>query len=55
MRRKLIALTFALGTAAAALGLLNPRPAEAACSGFLVCCSPNLCYCCPRPCPIQCP
>ena len=55
MRRKLIALTFALGTAAAALGLFDPRPAEAACSGFLVCCSPTLCYCCPRPCPIQCP
>lgn len=57
MRRKLIALSFALGVTAAALGLFTPRPAEAAphCNGFLVCCDPTHCYCCIKPCPIQCP
>jgi hypothetical protein len=57
MRRKLIALSFALGATAAAMGLFSPRPAEAAptCNGYLVCCSPDRCYCCIRPCSIQCP
>ena len=56
MKKKLIALAFALGAAAAALGLFSPRPAEAACHGFQVCCSPTgPCYCCSRPCAIQCP
>lgn len=56
MRKKLIALSFALTAAAAALGLFSPQRAEAACHGFQVCC-PGVptCYCCPRPCPIQCP
>lgn len=57
MRKKLIALAFALTAAAAALGVFSPKPAEAAsCKGFLVCCpGTSVCYCCLRPCPIQCP
>ena len=57
MHKKLIALTFTLGAAAAALGLFTPKPSEAAkCNGFLVCCSPTgPCYCCSHPCSIQCP
>ncbi|HEX9940994.1 MAG TPA: hypothetical protein VGG03_03175 [Thermoanaerobaculia bacterium] len=57
MRKKLIALSFALTAAAAALGLFSPRPAEAVhCNGILVCCPDGGgCRCCSRPCPIQCP
>jgi hypothetical protein len=56
MRKKLIALAFAL-VAVAALGLFSPRPSEAAhCNGILVCCPDSgFCRCCSRPCPIQCP
>jgi hypothetical protein len=55
MRKKLIALAFAL-TAAAAAQLLSVAPSEAAaCSGILVCCPDGPCRCCVRPCPIQCP
>jgi hypothetical protein len=57
MRKKLIALSFALAAAATALGVFAPKPAEAAgtCT-FRVCC-PGVptCYCCPHPCSIQCP
>jgi hypothetical protein len=54
MRKKLIALAFALTAAAAALGLFSPRPAQAAtCHGFLSCCD-GRCVCCPRPCPPAC-
>ena len=56
MRKKLIALAFALTAAAAALGVFSPKPAEAACHGFLVCCpDTGRCFCCAHPCPIQCP
>lgn len=57
MRRKLIALLFALAATAGALGLFTPKPSEAAhCNGILVCCpDTNRCVCCSRPCPIQCP
>jgi len=56
MPRKLITLLFALMATAGAL-LLTPKPSEAAhCNGFLVCCpDTGQCYCCIRPCPIQCP
>ena len=57
MRKKLIALSFALA-AAATVSLFSAPPSEAArCNGYLVCCSPEgPCYCCsPRPCAIQCP
>jgi hypothetical protein len=54
MRKKLIALTFALTAAAAALGVFSPKPAEAAtCNGFLSCCD-GICHCCSRPCPPAC-
>jgi hypothetical protein len=56
MRKKMIALAFALTAAAAAQGFFAPKPVEAACNGFLVCCpDTNFCRCCSRPCPIQCP
>jgi hypothetical protein len=57
MRKKLIALSFALAAAAAASLFSAPSSEAAACNGYLVCCSPTgPCYCCsPRPCPIQCP
>ena len=57
MRRKLIALSFALGAVAAAQGLVSIPRSEAAraCNGFLVCCPDGSCRCCTRPCPIQCP
>jgi len=57
MRRKLITLLFALIATAGALGLFTPKPSEAAhCNGILVCCpDTNRCFCCVRPCPIQCP
>ena len=56
MRRKQIALSFALAATAAALGLFSAAPSQAAqCKGFLVCCDTGQCYCCLRPCPIQCP
>lgn len=45
MRKKLIALAFALTAAAAALGVFSPKPAEAAC--FLVCCpGTSICQSC---------
>lgn len=58
MRRKLIALSFALAAIAAAQGLFSTPRTEAAkaCNGILVCCPDGGgCRCCPRPCPIQCP
>jgi hypothetical protein len=54
MRKKLILLTLALATAAAAL--TPARPAVAAggtCHGFLSCCD-GICHCCSRPCPPAC-
>ncbi len=51
MRKKLIALAFALTASAAALGLFSPKTAEAAC--FLSCCD-GVCHCCSRPCPPAC-
>jgi hypothetical protein len=56
MRKKLIALSFALAAVAAAQGLLAPRPVEAGTCTFKVCC-PGVptCYCCSHPCSIQCP
>jgi hypothetical protein len=56
MRKKLVQLILALAALAAAT-LSSVPPAEAArCNGFLVCCSPEgPCYCCIKPCPIQCP
>ncbi|HEV8581845.1 MAG TPA: hypothetical protein VGX68_22475 [Thermoanaerobaculia bacterium] len=57
MRRKLAALLFVLIATAAGLGLFTAKPAQAVhCNGFLVCCpDTNRCYCCLKPCPIQCP
>jgi hypothetical protein len=56
MRRKLIVLLLALAAAAGSLGLFTPKSSEAAhCTGFLICCDTGQCYCCPRPCSIQCP
>jgi hypothetical protein len=57
MRRKLIALSFALVAVAAAQGLTSIPRSEAAraCNGILVCCPDGGCRCCSRPCPIQCP
>jgi hypothetical protein len=54
VRKKLIALSIAL--AAAGFALATPQPSQALhCNGFLVCCDNGTCYCCSRPCPIQCP
>jgi hypothetical protein len=52
MRKKLIALSFALAATAAAFPV---RSAEAAktCNGFLSCCD-GICHCCSRPCPPAC-
>lgn len=55
MRKKLIALTFAIAAALLALSLPRPAAADSKCNGFLVCCPGGPCYCCIRPCPIQCP
>jgi hypothetical protein len=56
MRKKLIALLFALAATAGALGLFTPKPAAAIhCNGFLVCCPDGGCHCCIKPCSIQCP
>jgi len=57
MRRKIIALSFALAAVAAAQGWVSTPRIEAAkaCSGILVCCPDGGCRCCSRPCPIQCP
>jgi hypothetical protein len=54
MRKKLIALSFALTAAAAALGLFSPKPAEAACRGTLICCPNQPCFCCKNPCLVVC-
>lgn len=55
MRKKLIALSFALAAAAVASGLFQPQPAEAACKR--ICCPDGPCItCCQAPCPtIVCP
>jgi hypothetical protein len=54
MRKKLIALAFALGAGWYALSA--PTPAAAGqCNGFQVCCPDGPCYCCIRPCSPQCP
>jgi hypothetical protein len=55
MRRKLIALLFALVAAAVAQGLFSTPSSEAASCPHLVCCPKGPCYCCPYPCLIQCP
>jgi hypothetical protein len=57
VRRKLIALAFALAAVAAAQGLIATPRTEAAkaCNGFLVCCPDGGCHCCIKPCSIQCP
>ena len=53
MRKKLILLTLALSTTAAA-ALIPVRSAEAkVCNGFLSCCD-GICHCCSRPCPPAC-
>jgi len=54
MRKKLIALSFALAAAAAALGLFSPKPAEAACRGTVICCPGQPCFCCANPCLVVC-
>jgi hypothetical protein len=55
VRKKLIALAFALTASAAALGLFSPRPVEAAtCRGTLICCPNQPCFCCKNPCLVVC-
>jgi hypothetical protein len=55
VRKKLIALSFALASAAA-VGLFPAASSEAAGScNFRVCCPDGRCFCCVRPCSPQCP
>lgn len=56
MRRKLLFLALALAAAGAQVGLFSAPSSDAATCNFRPCCpGTNICYCCPRPCPIQCP
>lgn len=55
MRKKLITLTLALAAVAGA-GLSSAPSSDAATCNFRVCCpDTGTCYCCSRPCPVQCP
>jgi hypothetical protein len=55
MRKKLIALAFALGAGWYALSSPTPAAAAGKCSGFQVCCPDGRCFCCIHPCSPQCP
>lgn len=56
MRGKLLALSFALAAAASALGLFStPASAAGTCTYQICCPDTGKCYCCSRPCSVQCP